>query len=236
MRKGKREKSDYASNPRIWIVAVTFFLFIVDIIFKIPARFEWLVPAWTADGLLSFIGAVTLGYIAFWQNKRYKELSDENSRKTTEMLFTPECRLIQVRASRLGYESVQIACLDPAKYHGKDVLAYFTTLNLPMIDITIASYSYREKGNQNHQLSFEHKDLLFSYSFFTELRNYEQFVLQITIPDEFLNVDTICDLTLHYKNIYDAKISKVVSFERNGSSGELLILKQEKAKMIEETT
>jgi len=157
-------------------------------------------------GILSVIATTVLGVIALWQNKRYKELSDEKDSKLEQLTLTPECRLLSAStvSSNIKNSNIQIA-IPNSVFAGKDLNLSFVTLNLPMIDITVQriSYSYYDKSNSKKHDTFQHNQLLFNCPRFTTLENYSGFTIQTTIPPECDLSEVVCDIVLEYKNIYD---------------------------------
>lgn len=132
-------------------------------------------------GILSVIATTVLGVIALWQNKRYKELSDEKDSKLEQLTLTPECRLLSAStvSSNIKNSNIQIA-IPNSVFAGKDLNLSFVTLNLPMIDITVQriSYSYYDKSNSKKHDTFQHNQLLFNCPRFTTLENYSGFTME----------------------------------------------------------
>lgn len=60
-----------------WIVASISFAIIIHILFSIEADTKYLEARWSAGDLLSYIGTVTLGFLALWQNKKMQENNDK---------------------------------------------------------------------------------------------------------------------------------------------------------------
>ena len=179
--------------------------------------------------ILSVIATTVLGVIALWQNKRYKELSDEKDSKIEQLTLTPECRLLSVRteSSNEKNSSIQMA-IPKAVSTGNDLYLSFATLNLPMIDITVQkiSYLYYDKSNIKKHDTFQHNQLLFNYSRFTKLENYSVFTIQTTLPPECDLHEVVCDIVLEYKNIYDMTFEKIFTIKRPKNSMNFIVSTQ----------
>lgn len=180
-------------------------------------------------GVLSVAATTLLGVIAVWQNRKYKELSDEKSKQAEELMFTPECRLFDVCNNSQFSVRKQIAIVE--KGYSQNYYLQFFTLNLTMIDITVEEIAYCEKANDNHKALFSHNKIGFSIPSFTMFGDCNNFEIEINIPTDFLSVDTICRVTLEYKNIYDSVVHKTVEFERS-ANGHIKITKQERAILV----
>ena len=180
-------------------------------------------------GILSVIATTVLGVIALWQNKRYKELSDEKDSKLEQLTLTPECRLLSAStvSSNIKNSNIQIA-IPNSVFAGKDLNLSFVTLNLPMIDITVQriSYSYYDKSNSKKHDTFQHNQLLFNCPRFTTLENYSGFTIQTTIPPECDLSEVVCDIVLEYKNIYDITFEKAFTIKRPKNSMKFIVSTQ----------
>ena len=60
----------------IWLIASIAFLFVVQILFSIPAPCKWLDVAWEAGDFISFVGTMVLGYVAISQTERANKMSE----------------------------------------------------------------------------------------------------------------------------------------------------------------
>lgn len=69
------------NHAKKWICAAILFLLLVHIAYKIPAPCEWLSYEWEAGELITFVGTITLGYLAYWQNQNFKNLTEKQDAK-----------------------------------------------------------------------------------------------------------------------------------------------------------
>lgn len=168
------------------------------------------------SAMWSAAATALLGGIAYWQNKRYKELSDKYSQKIDSLMLTPECHLVSILGSREPNMPYMIAnTADPfVEYYLK-----FSTLNLPMIDITVKEIEFSNLDDSTEKLSFPHSKIAFNIFKFSILETCSPFLICMTIPTKFTNRRTSCKLTLSYKNIYGATLEKsfVLIKEKNGT-------------------
>lgn len=65
----------------LWAVVSVIFAFAIHIAFHINAPVKWLVAKWTPGDILTYVGTVSLGLLAFWQNKRFKEENDASQER-----------------------------------------------------------------------------------------------------------------------------------------------------------
>lgn len=179
-------------------------------------------------GVLSVAATTLLGVIAVWQNRKYKELSDEKSKQAEELMFTPECWLEKI-SSQEGFAIQRQKVLTDIA--GEKCFLHFLTLNLTLIGISVSEMILREKENSKNTSTLRFKGIEYSPSNFPVQQGCNDFEVEITIPDEFLSVNTICRVTLEYKNIYDSVVHKTVEFERT-ANGHTRITKQERAILI----
>ncbi len=61
---------------RTWLFLCTALLITVHILFTISAPFPWLEHVWGAGDLITFVGTIVLGYVAYWQTNNANETSD----------------------------------------------------------------------------------------------------------------------------------------------------------------
>lgn len=164
----------------------------------------------------SILATVILGGIAYWQNKRYKELSDKYSQKIDCLMLTPECHLVSILGSREPNMPYMIANTADqfVEYYLK-----FSTLNLPMIDITVKEIEFSNLDDSTEKLSFPHSKIAFNIFKFSILETCSPFLICMTVPTKFTNRRTSCKLILSYKNIYGATVEKsfLLLKEKNGA-------------------
>lgn len=61
---------------KVWIIASVLYAVIVHLLFKTPAPKEWMIASWSAGEILTYVSTVSLGLLAVWQNRRFKEEND----------------------------------------------------------------------------------------------------------------------------------------------------------------
>lgn len=59
-----------------WLILSGSHLIIVHVLFMIPAPFFWLEHVWEAGDLLTFVGTIVLGFVAYWQTNKANETED----------------------------------------------------------------------------------------------------------------------------------------------------------------
>jgi len=59
-----------------WAAISIIFAVVVHAVFSVPAPSAWLVAKWSPGDILTYVGTVSLGLLAVWQNNRFKEEND----------------------------------------------------------------------------------------------------------------------------------------------------------------
>jgi hypothetical protein len=68
------------------------FLIATHVLYRIPAPCYWLETDWEAGDLLTFVGTIVLGYVAYWQNKLANEQADKANETSDRLLRIGEDR------------------------------------------------------------------------------------------------------------------------------------------------
>ena len=63
-------------NGRTWLILCAALLIITHVLFKTPAPIRWLESVWGAGDLITFVGTIVLGYVAYRQTNKANETSD----------------------------------------------------------------------------------------------------------------------------------------------------------------
>lgn len=69
----------------VWGISSVVFAFIVHCLFSKVAPNEWWRAKWNAGDILTFVSTVSLGLLAVWQNKKFKEESDESQNRMEKL-------------------------------------------------------------------------------------------------------------------------------------------------------
>lgn len=168
------------------------------------------------SAMWSAAATALLGGIAYWQNKRYKELSDKYSQKIDNLMLTPECHLVSI--SNHGEAGIPRMIANTSdrflEYNLK-----FCSLNLPILDLTVKEIEFCNLEDSAENSYFPHSKIEFNIFNFSIFENYSPFMICITVPINYTNKRTRCKLALSYKNIYGATLEKSVVLikEKNGT-------------------
>lgn len=108
----------------IWVFCSVVFAFTVHCLFSKIAPCEWLAAKWSAGDILTYTSTVALGLLAVWQNKKFKEESDESQNRMEKLsLKSNELSIISKiieredkRISRLN--SLKVDFFDACKTEG----------------------------------------------------------------------------------------------------------------------
>ena len=69
-----------------WLLWSALFALGIHCLFKIPAPLPFFEHVWGAGDILSYISAILLAWIAYWQNQRYKDEADKHQQEQEAML------------------------------------------------------------------------------------------------------------------------------------------------------
>lgn len=65
----------------LWAVISIVFALIVHFAFSVKAPFDWLIAKWSPGDILTYVGTVSLGLLAVWQNKQFKQENDKSQER-----------------------------------------------------------------------------------------------------------------------------------------------------------
>lgn len=91
------------------MIASIIFAVIIHCTFSIPAPNEWFEAKWGAGELLTYVSTITLGLLAVWQNKRFKEENDKSQKRMEEL--ANNANEISLLSKVIEYESARISRL-----------------------------------------------------------------------------------------------------------------------------
>lgn len=105
-----------------WAVMSVVFAIVVHLAFSAEAPTEWLVAKWSPGDILTYVGTVSLGLLAVWQNNRFKEENDVSQQRLERLTvqaneLTAINKIIEVESARLerlrkAFDEFSTAC-DP---------------------------------------------------------------------------------------------------------------------------
>ena len=156
------------------------------------------------SGLWSAVATAVLGGIAYWQNKRYKSLSDEYN----DLAFMPEiyiCTAFDDRISGMRKslftnvnggleEGIKSCCCTP-------VMLWFVKgpiINLKVKEIKHSKKTYPCYVSKIGTASFRDETIPFNLILF--------------IPEETISADNLYSAILEYENIYGTRYQKELTF------------------------
>lgn len=116
-----------------WILLGVVFSVVVHILFSFSGP-EWLQAKWGAGDLLSYVGTVSLGLLALWQNKRFKEENDKAQERLGEL--SQQANELAIISKILEHEEQRIRCV-------KDTLQKFEKITYAPTILGIASKSWK---------------------------------------------------------------------------------------------
>lgn len=103
-----------------WAVLSIVFAILVHITFYIAAPTKWLVAKWAPGDILTYVGTVSLGLLAVWQNSRFKEENDIAQQRLERLTvqaneLTTINKIIEIESARLerlrtAFDEFSTAC------------------------------------------------------------------------------------------------------------------------------
>lgn len=154
-------------------------------------------------GVLSTMATALLGAIAFWQNKRYKELSDE----MTDRMCMPELYQAETigemleNLSKSSYNAFVFRMDTDEKSIAIDC-STFGVLNSPIINVCV-----KIATNHNDFVMLERKEE--TYSLYGQDVGFHLF---LKLPQSLVMGTRKYNIIFEYENIYGTKYEKCASF------------------------
>ena len=156
-------------------------------------------------GVLGAYATVLLGLIAFYQNKRYKELADEmNDRTYMPEIYKPTSVSESFESAIKASKNIAYFGVDSKEETKQLDCSSFGVLNSPIIDLSVKSVSNSKKTVQliGRKMSLYNEDV--------------GFCVFLMLPSDFIEPNYEYSVTFEYKNIYGTKYEKDASFSLNG--------------------
>lgn len=127
-----------------WAAISFIFAVSVHAVFSVPAPSAWLVAKWSPGDILTYVGTVSLGLLAVWQNNRFKEENDISQQRLERLTvqaneLTAINKIIEVESARLDrlrktFDDFSTAC-DPQTL----TAVYADTIASPNIALAITA-------------------------------------------------------------------------------------------------
>ena len=186
-------------------------------------------------GVFGVFATVLLGLMSFYQNKQYRELAEEKSRQAEKLMFTPECRLVEVKRN-IAVDMQNTIAIPNKLNKGININLVVSTINQPIIDFRVKSFCYYPEDNESQKTELPVFRANNNYNYLPFIKSDTQFYFNTLIPREYDRVSVICEATLAYKNIYDSKFEKIVKFKFFPRSSYGIVLPTDRATLIKENT
>lgn len=91
------------------IIASISFAVIIHCLFSTPAPNEWIEAKWSAGEVLTYVSTISLGLLAVWQNKRFKEENDKSQTRMENL--ANNANELAILSKVIEYESARISRL-----------------------------------------------------------------------------------------------------------------------------
>ena len=206
-----KKKTELYKQWWFWLIIIG--LFVTNVICAIKSNNSNANLFTAISGWVSAIATVVLGCIAVWQNKRYKELSDN----MTDLMimpdfFSPKAKGEQRKISGdQSYNQFEFALADDKSDFPMISSGMLVLINPPIINLKILKIKCSDKT-----ISYNQDD---GKSLF--LPNTEGFSIKLQIPTEFTVVDNKYEITFEYENAYGNHYIKSGTFSINANATNL---------------
>ena len=106
----------------VWFTICIMFLALVQFLFSIPAPCKWLDAVWEPGDLITFVGTITLGYVAWQQSKMANDMANQaNSTPNQANEFSKA--LLKIEQSRYKLELRPFFMIANWKAYKMDLIA-----------------------------------------------------------------------------------------------------------------
>lgn len=68
-----------------WALLSVLIAIVVHVLFGIHPKNDFFVAKWTAGEILTYIGTISLGLLALWQNQKFKDENDRLQKQINEL-------------------------------------------------------------------------------------------------------------------------------------------------------
>ena len=183
-------------------------------------------------GLLSASATVLLGFVAFLQNKKYKQLSDAANKRTEELMFTPEFHVQMIHNQSYAGEIPEMNISVNNNSTSCKQAIVCNAVNIPIIRIDVESIQFINGSNTS---TFSKKDLQTNMIGGISIVIPEHsFSIRVSIPEEYCSVQWQCQIAVRYENIYQSRFEKEFVIKTLGGINDYEVVSITKAHLIEQ--
>lgn len=214
-----KNKTEFYKRWWFWVIIILALLLNVGFALLSPSNNANIFTA--VSGWISAIATIVLGCIAVWQNKRYKELSDD----MTDLMLMPDFFFPKAQAEQRtiggndSYNEFSFVLEDGESFCGV-IKQGFAIVRPPIVNFNISKLSC-----SGETFIYNHKE---EYSLY--LPTTTGFFLKFQIPSVFLSNDNDYCIVFEFENTFGNKYTKNGSFHIQANSSIISNLKLEKAR------
>ena len=211
-----RNRNDNDRNAKIVIISIAAVLILVSVCCLVFADLMSSNLASIAGGVLSAIATFALGLLAFWQNKRYKDLADAKNDQIEKLMLTPDCIPLNARYGSSIAPPSQRQYLDVVVSHSgenKLCLVNLISTNQPMVHVCVNSVKYYEDNQPDTFSEYMRGYFASTNHEIVFLSSFSEFSIQIQIPEKYAALTAICEIKLYYSNAYGRKFQKTIQIK-----------------------
>ena len=224
-----RKLKDSLREHTVFLCAVCSALLaiIIHILFKVKTGPEWLKAEWEAGDILTYTSTVSLGLLALWQNKRFKEENDASQarlEKLTERANEMSAinKIIEIESDRLARLKEAIDAFSIAsdtetlisifKPDKNQSLCLDTSIssNAMKVENTIEKTFARLMRELNHEVhrrtNDNNKFIIICFDYYTELKEVLNRVSRMKSDFDFKSLDELSKL----RHSYDVEKAYVI--------------------------
>lgn len=183
-------------------------------------------------GLLSASATVLLGIVAFIQNRKYKQLSDEANKRTDQLMFTPEFHVQMIQNQSYACEIPEMnISVDDTPTSCKQAIVC-NAVNIPIVKIEVEDIKFINGSNIR---AFSKRELQTNMTGGISIVIPEHsFSIRVSIPEEYCSSQWQCQITVQYENIYQSRFEKEFVIKTLGGINDYEIASITKAHLIEQ--
>lgn len=197
----------------IWSIIIILFIVVIHSLFSIESPHKWLIATWSSGDILTFIGTVSLGLLAIWQNKSLQK-TNEKSQERMESLAKKSNELA-IMSKIIEYETAR---LNDLKLKTKNFLdaTNTATINEVLSDVSQQVATFR-KLYVKIKVEYQNKQIkLCAIELLSELNNYandEKVLCLIEEMSKYANLAEKLNKTVLEHTATEATFKEKIKFE-----------------------
>jgi len=168
------------------------------------------------SGWVSGLATVSLGLIAVWQNKRYKEQGEIYNKQILDLTIKPELYVNETRGITQSQVLQQNDCIYYFIASGNKIYEFIiNNLTLPVVKFNIDSLKLIDLGNDKF-INAKYQIGLNTLS--TIFYKDDAFVIKFNLNEDYCDKKIRLVFTLTFQNTYNMNYRKIIEITKDGDS------------------